>query len=181
MTRELRYPAPDGYRQEIDEASNYYWDCEHPNTKIRVRTNSAGAKMVGKQCLDCGRVSGGRYLKKSDYPNASEPWDEDLEANSYNKYRNKISEITEKYIEIQNREDEDKRKAYEEYLKTDRWKDKRNLVLERDNYICCACRRRSATQVHHLTYQNLFNEPLFELVSVCDICHEHLHPWKNDT
>jgi hypothetical protein len=33
------------------------------------------------------------------------------------------------------------------------------------------CRGR-ASQVHHLTYKHLRNEPLFELISVCVPCHD---------
>jgi 5-methylcytosine-specific restriction endonuclease McrA len=35
------------------------------------------------------------------------------------------------------------------------------------------CQSR-ATQVHHLTYRHLGNEPLFELMAICRDCHEQL-------
>ncbi|WP_124558728.1 HNH endonuclease [Pedobacter sp. KBW01] len=64
---------------------------------------------------------------------------------------------------------------YNEYLKTPEWKVKRDKVLKRDNYICQGCLENKATQVHHITYQNIYNEPLFDLVSVCDACHHNIH------
>jgi hypothetical protein len=64
---------------------------------------------------------------------------------------------------------------YEKYRKTDKWKLKRALVLKRDNNICQACLSAKATEVHHKHYLNQFNEPLFDLVSVCRACHESIH------
>lgn len=59
------------------------------------------------------------------------------------------------------------------YLASDEWKWRRQMVLERDNYLCQGCLTNRATQVHHLTYKHWRNELLFELVSVCDGCHDH--------
>ena len=64
---------------------------------------------------------------------------------------------------------------YTPYLSTDKWKSTRKRVLERDNYTCQACLRATATEVHHLTYDRVKNEPLFDLISVCEICHLAIH------
>lgn len=48
-------------------------------------------------------------------------------------------------------------------------------MLTRDNYLCQGCRVRRATQVHHLTYDHVGNEFLFELVAICETCHTRLH------
>lgn len=58
-----------------------------------------------------------------------------------------------------------------------KWQEKRRRVLERDGEICQACLNpnKKAVEAHHLTYEHLFNEPLFELVSVCRACHAKLH------
>jgi 5-methylcytosine-specific restriction endonuclease McrA len=60
------------------------------------------------------------------------------------------------------------------YIKSEQWKQKRELVLKRDNYLCQACLTEKATQVHHTSYKHWRNEPLFELVSVCEMCHEKI-------
>jgi len=65
--------------------------------------------------------------------------------------------------------------SYSEYLKSDKWQLKRKKVLERDKYICQACLTNKAEQAHHLTYKNVFDEPLFQLTSVCIRCHDKLH------
>jgi hypothetical protein len=61
---------------------------------------------------------------------------------------------------------------YDWYIGSNTWKLKRQRVLERDNYKCQSCLQNEASEVHHLTYSHLSNEPLFELVSVCKACHE---------
>ena len=54
------------------------------------------------------------------------------------------------------------------------WAKKRDLVLKRDNYICQACLQEPATMVHHKTYIHFGDEPLFDLESVSDKCHDKL-------
>jgi hypothetical protein len=62
--------------------------------------------------------------------------------------------------------------GYSNYLLSDEWIKKRELVLKRDNYLCQCCLNNKAVQVHHTSYTHVFNEPLFELTSVCINCHE---------
>jgi len=64
------------------------------------------------------------------------------------------------------------------YLKTPIWRAKAARVMRRDGYICRACGERQASEVHHLTYEHWGNEPLFDLVAVCSVCHRALHPDK---
>lgn len=63
---------------------------------------------------------------------------------------------------------------YKAYLFSDEWRAKRFKVLERDEHTCQACLNAEANQVHHITYKHLMNEPLFELVSVCEACHQKI-------
>ena len=55
------------------------------------------------------------------------------------------------------------------------WREKRRKVLERADWLCEGCRCRRTTQVHHLTYKHLGRELLFELVALCDVCHDVCH------
>ena len=64
---------------------------------------------------------------------------------------------------------------YQEYLRSKQWKEKRALVMVRDNNTCQHCRKAIAEEVHHLTYVNLFNEPLDDLISLCSVCHSKVH------
>ena len=68
-----------------------------------------------------------------------------------------------------------KRLAYDAYLASETWRNKRAEALRRDEGVCQGCRTRPANQVHHLTYAHLGDELLFELISVCDDCHERIH------
>lgn len=65
-------------------------------------------------------------------------------------------------------------KQYSDYLSSPQWLVRREAVLQRDEYICQACCERTATEVHHLTYDHLGNEPMFDLASVCHDCHEQI-------
>jgi 5-methylcytosine-specific restriction endonuclease McrA len=71
-------------------------------------------------------------------------------------------------------------RMYSEYLISDQWKDKRHLVLLRDNNVCKSCFSAPATLVHHKTYIHVFDEPLFDLESVCKECHDKIHGKMTD-
>jgi 5-methylcytosine-specific restriction endonuclease McrA len=67
------------------------------------------------------------------------------------------------------------RSLYRQYLATPHWQARRQHVMQRCNGICEGCRERSAREVHHLTYQHVGEELLFELVALCDDCHDRVH------
>ena len=66
-------------------------------------------------------------------------------------------------------------KQHLKYLQTKKWKDKRLLVLERDNNQCQNCKSTSNLHVHHLTYKHWRNEELEELITLCSSCHSSIH------
>ena len=66
------------------------------------------------------------------------------------------------------------RAEYHAYLQTEPWRAKSRMVLQRDP-ICTACRKEPSEQAHHLTYDRIYREPLFDLVGVCRPCHASLH------
>lgn len=70
-----------------------------------------------------------------------------------------------------------KRSEYRKHLKSDRWKQIRQRVMERAGYVCeqdeCA---RTAVHVHHETYKNFGDEPLEDLLALCHRCHQAQHP-----
>jgi hypothetical protein len=64
--------------------------------------------------------------------------------------------------------------AWEKYLNSAAWREKRQLVLERDGHRCMMCGANGegvSLSVHHNTYEQLGNEPLNHLVSLCSLCH----------
>jgi hypothetical protein len=80
--------------------------------------------------------------------------------------------------------------AYNDYLETSVWREKRRLVMIRAEGKCEGCRLMPASQVHHLQYPSnclpgsnewIKAEKLFHLVAICHICHRDLHPNRFDT
>lgn len=69
----------------------------------------------------------------------------------------------------------ERREQYASYLRSPQWLARRAKVMKRAGGICEACLERKATQVHHLTYARIFNEPCFDLRAICDPCHDAIH------
>lgn len=76
------------------------------------------------------------------------------------------------------------RAQYAIYLQSNTWRRRRQLVLEREGYLCEGCREHRATQAHHLNYpQNcppgspewIDQEMLFDLIALCERCHKRVH------
>lgn len=67
------------------------------------------------------------------------------------------------------------RAHYAEYLKSQEWADRRSKVMERAGHRCEGCRNALATEVHHLSYEHVTQEFLFELVAMCGDCHARWH------
>jgi hypothetical protein len=79
--------------------------------------------------------------------------------------------------------------AYQFYLKTPWWKERRKNILELYHHECAGCHSTQNLQVHHQTYKRdigfgrtisvLFNEADSELQVLCDRCHNGLHVLEN--
>ena len=61
--------------------------------------------------------------------------------------------------------------AYERYIRSAAWRRKANERLEMDGHKCQVC-GKTATEVHHLTYDRFTCEDMNDLVSLCRDCHE---------
>jgi hypothetical protein len=64
---------------------------------------------------------------------------------------------------------------YNLYLRSPEWRQRRAKVMDRAGNICEACRERPAAHAHHLNYAHVGNEPLFDLVAICQQCHDEIH------
>lgn len=165
-----------------------YNECEHDLIFVKRKTSN-GSYRLSKQCIICGYHETKAYKHSviNNDINSIKYLDEDAlflyEQKRHENYLIKCKNEWNKKREA----DEDKRllefnekkkkwfKLHSEYLKSIKWKLKRNAVLKRDNYKCQACLTQEATQVHHLTYERWRNEPLFDLISVCSECHKKIH------
>lgn len=64
---------------------------------------------------------------------------------------------------------------YKAYLKSDRWKKKRQQVFTHYGKRCYACRiAPRILHVHHLTYDRLGRENISDLIPLCVPCHKEI-------
>ena len=70
--------------------------------------------------------------------------------------------------------------SYRAYIETsDLWREKREARLDIDKHKCVVCGRPFDLQVHHLTYERIYNEcPLDDLVTLCRSCHQRAEAAK---
>lgn len=154
-------------------------ECKHTEVEIRQRRKKGGSLHIYRQCLACG-MSVGSALKKSAELTNLPPWNEGHEERHAVGRKAEYEAIIQKYVRKQKKSEEETGRKYDVYLKSPEWHAKRAKVLKRANGICQGCLERKATQVHHLTYEHIFEEFMFELVPVCDECHARLHADKSD-
>lgn len=172
---------PEQLWQTIQRKVEEEFACDHSDRVVRRQNLSDGRRVFVEQCRRCGWTS--PHLKhdrvslqtRQDCPEV----DVDLKQDWLDRRLRRQKEIREE-LNLERRADwfED----HDEYLKTESWRMKRELVLKRDNYLCQGCRSSRAVHVHHLTYENVKDELLFQLVSLCEECHRKAHhnpeDWK---
>lgn len=145
--------------------------CDHSKSELRERTIKGGSKQYVKQCLNCGDPVSSpikREAALAQNGGVPPPFDEQLQVSRDTAAKASAEKIT-------NADDSAFWQAYEKYLVSPKWQERRKKVLSRAAGLCEGCRENAATQVHHLSYEHVGDEFLFELVAVCDACHEKLH------
>jgi 5-methylcytosine-specific restriction endonuclease McrA len=145
--------------------------CRHIATEIRYRLDTLGRRVYVRQCLTCGQATSSaiKHSLVGDLDKVP-PFDLLLEAGQRALRDERRSELCALNAEQRGAFWD----AYAVYLQSPAWLTRRAKVLKRDGYLCQACREHRASQVHHLTYAHVFDEPLFDLVSVCEGCHKEL-------
>ena len=76
--------------------------------------------------------------------------------------------------------------SYDDLLKTEEWREKRQKILNRDNNKCVYCGKTHNLQVHHKYYSKYpngfrvypWNYPDDALITLCDECHKKVHSKK---
>ena len=151
--------------------------CDHSGAKeVRRQRQSNGVYVAAEQCLTCG--SRLRNVPKASVTNFQwlPEFDEALRAAWGERVESFYRDRRAAYEAQLAGHDRAWWDWYSEYLRSAEWAGRRAKVLARDGYRCRGCGDAPATQVHHLTYDRVGNELLFDLVSVCDRCHERCHP-----
>jgi 5-methylcytosine-specific restriction endonuclease McrA len=69
----------------------------------------------------------------------------------------------------------DKRKAYNEYIKSKDWAKNTVFLIKRSNNQCEICGSQNNLQRHHISYKNFGYEKPEDLLFVCEKCHNELH------
>lgn len=150
--------------------------CDHPEKVVVRKSIAGGGVQYVYQCQRCGHRVGSAIskaeailLNSAQGNKAFLEFDQDLQDAWETRRSSEAESIRQRYSK------DAFLKSYSTYLKSSSWMKKRNSALARDKGICQGCLEEKATQVHHLSYRNVGNELLFELVSVCDKCHEIAH------
>jgi hypothetical protein len=159
---------------QADLDAHYQSCCIHRQTEIRKRKNKGGILHFYRQCMTCG-ASVGPAIKRTPKLENSPAWKDDHEAQYNQSRRAEYDAIILKHVRKQKSNAEGFKREYDIYLDSATWHAKRSKVLDRAKGLCEGCLERRATQVHHLTYNHIFEEFLFELIAVCDECHVRLH------
>lgn len=154
----------------------YSWlDCCNKPDPIKVIYYMKNGKpSVREQCLNCGKLLFGKAISFKSVDQESLRYFDDLARLNRNNelaFQKKDYEKKKKFNFLVRYE-----KGYINYLKSDKWKNLRLKILERDNYICQNCKTNKACHVHHLTYDRIGRENLEDLIAICLDCHikEHL-------
>lgn len=150
------------------------FQCDHEESEIRFKVYSNNTKHYFEQCNDCGSQLGAaiKHADIEDIDNVPE-WNKDTEQHYLASKLAYQVELQEEQARRQRNKEGDWWSWYSEYLSSPEWQSKRARVLQRDE-LCQACLKRKATQAHHKTYEHVGNEPLFDLVGVCNVCHDFL-------
>lgn len=152
----------------VNEYGSLQCDCQEQEKQARKRILKDGRSAYGFQCTNCGRFET-KSMKSFGWNIPTELFD----ANIAEQFRERRDAHWQR---LRDDRDSDWKAKYEAYMQSEKWKVKRQAVLERDNYVCQGCLKNRAVQVHHLSYAHLGNEPLWDLTSVCLDCHRLVHP-----
>lgn len=156
---------PKDFYAMIEEYGNSH---EHKGDLV-YKTSISGKRMYRVQCGVCGRYS--EWKSPKGYP---QPMiDGAREITDYNDARRYTQQWIEGYQKKWADEKKDQwRLWYDAYLQSPEWRAKREKVIARANGICEGCGEKRAVAVHHLTYDGVGDELLFDLVAICDECHK---------
>jgi len=74
------------------------------------------------------------------------------------------------------------KEAYQEYLKSEKWKELSGEAKEKAGHKCVVCNSKKSLEVHHRQYPLIWGiEPLSYLTVLCAPCHRLFHNVKSIT
>lgn len=158
---------------EYEEIVRFDECCRNPNKVVVNDIKFFPNFRLYEQCINCGGARRNFPVKYTSEVDIRGEFD--LE--NFDKWRESVNfdkKLIYESVSYSNYLSSPKGK-YHQYLESPEWKEKRELIFKRDGYICTKCKSRSAFHAHHLTYENIFNEKLEDLISVCAECHSQIH------
>lgn len=151
-------------------------ECKHETTKLMRCEHAGGSVHAYEVCTHCYEKRG-TAVGAADLPVPKEEL-ELLETHHAMPYRERRhAALKASLLELarsQVRQRGEFTRDYQEYIKSPKWKRKRELVLKRAGGMCEACGEAPAVEVHHHHYGSLGNEYLWDLAAVCRPCHERI-------
>lgn len=148
-------------------------ECDHSRWEYRRQEAVNGSEHFYKQCLVCGQRK--RVKKDEIHPTRRAEAGEVDDGIADAWTRHLRSEVERRLDARRHAEKEEWDTWYAQYLETSEWKHRRQLVLKRASGICEGCGEAMAAVVHHLTYDRVGHEMLYDLVALCRNCHDRVH------
>jgi hypothetical protein len=153
------------------------WTCECSGQIYVYRIFTNGMKHWGKQCLNCGKW---RSVKQCDVPLRERSilplFDPDISLKFQDRKQKDYGSSVQSVKQEEYQSEQEKREAY---YKTPAWKMKcmtrRNVNTKLFGGRCEICFENRGHICHHMTYERLYNEWIFDLACVCEECHTGLH------
>lgn len=71
------------------------------------------------------------------------------------------------------------KERYSLYLCSREWSVRKRAIRRRAGGVCERCKAAKMDHVHHRTYARKYNEPLDDLMAVCEPCHRFIHGWSD--
>lgn len=143
----------------------------HELCEIRHRIIKDGRTSYVWQCVRCGHTSSPIKARDALAKAAGDPIPEYNYLLSEQRRAAKHLEYKEAYLRLK----PEIRQEYEEYLRSDSWREIRKRVIAKTNGLCEICKEMPVEEVHHITYKRIGSEVLEDLLGVCSICHKIIH------
>jgi 5-methylcytosine-specific restriction endonuclease McrA len=159
--------------------------CDKQDLQYVKYIVEGGSIQVRQQCASCGWCSGNSFGGFTKEERQKMPSIDDLKRLQAQdrKYQFRKEFLNGALTRKADRKKKLWFEEYNKYLQSPEWREKRDLVLKRDNYKCQCCLDALATQVHHKSYMFVDlkgGEPAFDLVAICTPCHEKIETKKRE-
>jgi len=160
--------------QQIYKQAQLEFACDHSSTTLTRKHSSNGVVRFVRQCDRCGADKGVVPKQSlSEAERGSAPDFDRARESAWMKARwERHGQLVEQADAVEKRDWDG---WYEEYRKSPEWRAKVKKVMRRAHGKCEGCAEAGAVDAHHITYDRVGGEMLFDLVAICRKCHEQVH------